>query len=181
MAVELVIGIALISLLAGVGVGYLFTRASSVEKARVAELDGALEAAKTELADYKRDVFGQFSETAEKFRALDKSYNDLHRQLAESSLALCGDAATPLLEGYKLEGPLAPAIERAEEEIVVAEAEVETEAEAEVEVETEAPMVNEDIDTVPILTELEAEPSFPAEDSEQNPEKKSARYAGDPI
>ena len=63
---------------------------------RIAELETALDAAQSELADYKGEVFGQFAATAEKFRALDKSYNDLHRQLAESSVALCGDSATPL-------------------------------------------------------------------------------------
>ncbi len=149
MAVELVVGIALASLLAGLGVGYFLTGTGSAKRARVTELEGALEAARTELADYKRDVFGQFSATAEKFRALDKSYNDLHRQLAESSVALCGDAATPLLEGYASEGPLAPALDVVEEEIVVEEAEPSNTAEDE-----------EDV-TVPTLTEIDADELSP--------------------
>lgn len=153
MAVELVVGIALASLLAGLGVGYFLTGTGSAKRARVTELEGALEAAQTELADYKRDVFGQFSETAEKFRALDKSYNDLHRQLAESSVALCGDAATPLLEG-----PLAPALEVVEEEIVVAEAEPSITTEDE-----------EDV-TVPTLTEIDADELNP----DMNSKKESA-------
>jgi len=97
MAAEVVLGIALIALLAGVGVGYLVSGRNRGRK-RVAELENALQAAQGELADYKREVYGEFAQTAEKFRALDKSYNDLHRQLAQSSVALCGDAATPLLE-----------------------------------------------------------------------------------
>lgn len=155
MAVELVVGIALASLLAGLGVGYFLTGTGNAKRARVTELEGALEAAQTELADYKRDVFGQFSETAEKFRALDKSYNDLHRQLAESSVALCGDAATPLLESYASEGPLAPALDVVEEEIVVAEAEPSITAEDE-----------EDV-TVPTLTEIDADELSPGINSKK--------------
>jgi uncharacterized membrane-anchored protein YhcB (DUF1043 family) len=124
MAVEIVIGIVLVSLLAGVGIGYYLLGAGRTNKAKaaVAELEGALGTAQAELADYKRDVFGEFAQTAEKFRALDKSYNDLHRQLAESSVALCGDDGTLLLES-----PLAPSLDIvdeqvADEEIVVAEA-----------------------------------------------------------
>ena len=97
MAMEFVIGIAVAALLLGALVGY-FLPGGNKKKARVAELEGALESAQDELAEYKREVFGQFAQTADKFRALDKSYNELHRQLAESSVALCGDAATPLLE-----------------------------------------------------------------------------------
>jgi uncharacterized membrane-anchored protein YhcB (DUF1043 family) len=140
MAVELVVGIALTSLLAGLGVGYFLAGGGSAKRARETQLEGALEAAQIELADYKRDVFGQFSETAEKFRALDKSYSELHRQLAESSVALCGDAATPLLEG-----PLAPALDVAEEEIVVAEVDPPVSAEDQ-----------EDV-TIPTLTETETD------------------------
>ena len=96
MAIELVVGIAVVSLLLGLGIGY-FLPPGNAEKARVAELEAALDTSQQELSDYKSEVFGQFSDTAQKFRALDKSYNDLHRQLAQSSVALCGDAATPLL------------------------------------------------------------------------------------
>jgi uncharacterized membrane-anchored protein YhcB (DUF1043 family) len=97
MAIEFVVGIGVGALLLGLLIGY-FLPGGNKKKARVAELETALESAQEELAEYKREVFGQFAETAEKFRALDKSYNDLHRQLATSSVALCGDAATPLLE-----------------------------------------------------------------------------------
>jgi len=153
MAVELVVGISLVSLLAGLGVGYFLTGGGSAKRARETELEAALEAAQIELADYKRDVFGQFSETAEKFRALDKSYNELHQQLAESSVALCGDAATPLLEG-----PLAPALDVAEEEIVVAE--------------VDPPVAAEDPEdvTIPTLTEADVDELNP----NMNSKKESA-------
>jgi uncharacterized membrane-anchored protein YhcB (DUF1043 family) len=97
MAVELGAGISLVALLIGGGVGYLLANRTG-PKARVVELESALDAAQNELAEYKRDVYGQFAQTAEKFRDLDRSYNELHRQLAESSVALCGDAGTPLLQ-----------------------------------------------------------------------------------
>ena len=160
MAVELVVGIALMSLLAGLGVGYFLAGGGSAKRARETELEGALETAQSELADYKRDVFGQFSETAEKFRALDKSYNELHRQLAESSVALCGDAATPLLESYELEGPTAVVLDVAEdEEIVVAEAEGDTGTD------TDTSIDDPEVDTVPTLTEIDADNSKPAKES----------------
>lgn len=116
MTFELAIGIGVLSLLVALGIGYLIG-ARGTKKARVVELEGALETAQEELTEYKREVFGQFAETADKFRALDKSYHDLHRHLAASSVALCGDAATPLLES--LEEPVPETID---EEIVVAEA-----------------------------------------------------------
>jgi uncharacterized membrane-anchored protein YhcB (DUF1043 family) len=98
MAVEMVIGVALLTLFGGASVGYFLGKGKDNSK-RVRELEDALEASQSELADYRSEVYGQFAQTAEKFRALDRSYNDLHRQLAESSVALCGDEATPLLAG----------------------------------------------------------------------------------
>lgn len=178
MAVELVIGIVVVTLLAGVGIGYYLLGAGRTNKAKaaVAELENALETAQTELADYKRDVFGEFAQTAEKFRALDKSYHDLHRQLAESSVALCGDDGTLLLES-----PEAPALDVVEddqlaaEEIVVAEASEpeqpepvvvldESAAESQVEEQPEElaadaladTNLGQNPDAVPILTEVES-------------------------
>ena len=105
LSMEWVIAVAILAALVGAGISYLLTGGAR-SKARVAQLEqqleqskGALESSQSELADYKREVFDQFAETAQKFRALDQSYHDLHRQLAQSSVALCGDAATPLLEG----------------------------------------------------------------------------------
>lgn len=112
LSMEWVIAVAVIAALIGAGISYLLTGGVR-GRARVAQLEqqleqskGALESCQSELADYKREVFDQFAETAQKFRALDQSYHDLHRQLAQSSVALCGDAATPLLEAVT-----APAID----------------------------------------------------------------------
>lgn len=96
MAIEWVVGIAIVCLLVGFGLARILPIGDN-KKIRVAELEAALAAAQSEFTDYKGEVFGQFAETAQKFRALDKSYIDLHRHLAESSVALCGDAVTPLL------------------------------------------------------------------------------------
>ena len=63
----------------------------------MADLQNELQAAQDEMAEYKQEVFGQFAQTAEHFRDLDKSYHALHSHLAASSVALCGDQATPLL------------------------------------------------------------------------------------
>ncbi len=99
VAIEWVIAIVIGGLLLGLAAGWWGVSRIGGGKAKVAELQQALDNANEEMADYKREVFGEFAETAEKFRALDKSYNDLHRQLAKSSVALCGDSATPLLAG----------------------------------------------------------------------------------
>ena len=93
---EMVVVVALIALAAGVALGY-FRGKGQDQSERIQTLETALERARTELADYRQDVYQQFSQTAEKFRALDDSYHDLHRQLAESSQILCGDDALPLL------------------------------------------------------------------------------------
>lgn len=96
MVIEWVVGIAVISMLVGVALGY-YLPLGNAKKARVSELENALDTAQQELADYKGEVFSQFATTAEKFRNLDESYQALHQQLARSSVDLCGDAATPLL------------------------------------------------------------------------------------
>ncbi|MCR9260805.1 MAG: DUF1043 family protein [Pseudomonadaceae bacterium] len=96
MVIEWVVGIAVISMLVGVALGY-YLPLGNAKKARVSELETALDSAQQELADYKSEVFSQFATTAEKFRNLDESYQALHQQLARSSVDLCGDAATPLL------------------------------------------------------------------------------------
>ena len=114
LSMEWVIAVALLAALMGAGISYLVTGGNH-GRARVAQLEqqleqskGALESSQSELADYKREVFDEFAQTAQKFRALDQTYHDLHQQLAQSSVALCGDAATPLLEATT-----APAIDAA--------------------------------------------------------------------
>lgn len=96
MAIEWVVGTAVASMLVGLALGY-FLPLGNARKTRVNELENALETAQQELTDYKAEVYHQFATTAEKFQNLDRSYQELHQQLARSSVELCGAAATPLL------------------------------------------------------------------------------------
>jgi uncharacterized membrane-anchored protein YhcB (DUF1043 family) len=82
---------------AGVAVGYLVAQVRSRSRERIRDLEAELSKAQDELAGYRREVFEQFAETARKFKTLDESYSDLHRQLASSASLLCGEAAGPLL------------------------------------------------------------------------------------
>lgn len=84
---------------AGAAAGYLVAQVRSRARERIRDLEAELDKARDELAGYRREVFDQFAETARKFKALDESYSDLHRQLASSASLLCGEAAGPLLAG----------------------------------------------------------------------------------
>lgn len=95
--VEWLIGLALLGLAAGLGGGYLLGNRTGSRAGRIRRLESDLESSRQELADYRREVVSQFSETARKFQTLNDSYTDLHRQLARSSSILCGDVTGPLL------------------------------------------------------------------------------------
>lgn len=97
MGLEIAIGLAVISFIAGGLLGHFGNREARSNKLRAAMLQAELEAAQSELADYRQEVAQQFSETAEKFRTLDESYHALHRQLATSAVALLADQDVPLL------------------------------------------------------------------------------------
>jgi len=92
--------IIMLAFIAGAFLGYYLLRSGILGHARIVELEQALAAAETELADYKQRVTEEFTDTAEKFRALNRSYEDLHRQLAKSANALCGEAGVPTLLDY---------------------------------------------------------------------------------
>ncbi|NIP16649.1 MAG: DUF1043 family protein [Pseudomonadales bacterium] len=81
----------------GAAAGYLVAQVRSQARERIRDLEAELDKAQDELAGYRREVFEQFAETARKFKTLDESYSDLHRQLASSASLLCGEAAGPLL------------------------------------------------------------------------------------
>ncbi|NOX50867.1 MAG: DUF1043 family protein [Gammaproteobacteria bacterium] len=164
MAIEWVVGIGVLSLLLGFGIAQLFQISGGKQKSRVAELESALEEANDELVDYKKEVFGQFAQTAEKFRALDHSYQDLHQQLAQSAVSLCGDAATPLLENtgaVQLETEEVKLDSVEEEQIVVSE--------------QEALNADANADEVPFLTEAQDSDPDAEELSELDSQNKPAR------
>ncbi len=103
MAIEWVVGIGALCALAGFGLGWLVTAGTSRKttaqaQARAEEVESQLAASRQELEDYRREVFGQFAQTADRFKQLDDSYHALHQQLAASAVALCGEQAGPLLE-----------------------------------------------------------------------------------
>ncbi|MEE4281539.1 MAG: DUF1043 family protein [Pseudomonadales bacterium] len=191
MVIEWVVGIAVVSMLIGLALGY-FLPLGNARKARVGELENALETAQQELADYKGEVFNQFATTAEKFRDLDQSYQALHQQLARSSVDLCGDAASPLLTAAVApalaEGLSEPAVEdsRFSEEDLDAQtpdlgemkaseeeaSEIEQEivvAEASAELET-----NIAADSVPTLTDRDADFSPDLEGETDAPAKRES-------
>ena len=185
MAVELVVVIAVSALVVGGLIGYLIKGRDSSNREQIAKLEAELEASQSELQDYRQEVVQQFSDTAEKFKTLDESYHALHRQLATSSVALCGDAGAPLLTAAsepliaesEVEEVQDHAMPEGEEEIVVSEVSSETEEMAAVEETVSEETASEDAtvaeetiedsveEEVPTLTD-NAEPSELSEDAE---------------
>jgi uncharacterized membrane-anchored protein YhcB (DUF1043 family) len=101
--------VGVIGAILGGWLGHLVARVRSKAAERIQELEAELESARDKNTEYRREVFDQFAETAQKFRNLDESYQDLHRQLAESASVLCGEAAGPLLEAPPAQQSLAVA------------------------------------------------------------------------
>lgn len=97
MGIEWVIAIGAGCLLIGGVAGYFLRGRDKASIAKAAQLEAELDNAQQELSEYRGQVYNQFAETAERFKQLDESYHALHRQLATSAVALCGDEATPLL------------------------------------------------------------------------------------
>lgn len=88
-----VIGSALLGLLVGVIAG----KRSAAGFKRSQQLENELKTTQLELETYKKEVEQHFSETADAFKSMNESYATLHQKLAGGALALCGDAAGPLL------------------------------------------------------------------------------------
>ena len=123
-AVEWVVGLALLGFVIGAVIGWLAARRRPLGDARARELEACaqeletrarqseqaaerfeaeLDAARREQERYREQVVDEFSETARKFKTLNAAYGDLHRQLAVSSSALCGDMVDPRLEPPRAE------------------------------------------------------------------------------
>lgn len=164
MTIEWVVLISLTSLLVGGALGYLLRGRDKVAQTRVAELEVALEAKQAELGEYREQVYGQFATTAERFKALDQSYHALHRQLAESAVALCGDEATPLLTQANGEAPAAPEaspLDPVDGEIVVSE-----------QADVDIPVITERAE--PTELEAEAQSASPSADEVDPTDDKAA-------
>ncbi|MCZ6708735.1 MAG: DUF1043 family protein, partial [Gammaproteobacteria bacterium] len=143
------------------------------------DLEAELESARDENTEYRREVFDQFAETARKFRNLDESYQDLHRQLAESASVLCGEAAGPLLEAPVAQKSLAmaEADEAAEAEDTADVAEVVVSAPDPVVEPSDQAEPNAEIKEVPILLAEAGEPAVANGDS--TPDAAPARSRAD--
>ena len=74
---------------------------------RTQQLEVEIANTKAAFDSYKNQVVEEFTETAEKFRNLNKSYVDLHHHLAKSADTLCGKSAAGIL----LEAPVKQRLE----------------------------------------------------------------------
>lgn len=86
------VGIAIVALVAGVFIGRTTGRAR-----KASDLADELEKTKEEFETYRGEVVQQFADTAGKFRRLNETYGDLHKQLATSAAVLCADRADDIL------------------------------------------------------------------------------------
>lgn len=87
---EITIAIGVGAALVGLIIGWLIARVAYRGK-RASTLAEELEASRKEHEAYKQEVYEQFGETARKFKNLNDSYADLHKQLATSASLLCAD------------------------------------------------------------------------------------------
>lgn len=86
------VGIALVAIVIGIVIGRSTGRAR-----KASDLADELEKTKEEFETYRGEVVQQFADTAGKFRRLNESYGDLHKQLATSAAVLCADRADDIL------------------------------------------------------------------------------------
>ncbi len=153
--------IAVLAFVAGGLLGYFLLRSGILGHARIVELEQALAASEAERAEYKQQVTAEFTETAEKFRALNRSYEDLHRQLAKSASVLCGEAGAPKL----LDPSVAPALQ----EQLSGATSVETPIGAEA-----ADLTSDGVDAPPISAA--GEPKVAGDSASQDAETKTDRF-----
>ena len=102
-SLEWLVGTGVIAALVGIFCGWLGARLAYRGK-RAADLEQELEASQQALTDYKQEVYEQFGETARKFKNLNDSYADLHKQLATSASVLCADMDTSNLLAAPADG-----------------------------------------------------------------------------
>jgi len=81
----------LILLLLGLGIGFLLGRNNNSDLKRQTQLSQQLQAAHTEMAEYKEQVNLHFADTAAAVNQLTDSYRNVHQQLAKGAQSLCDD------------------------------------------------------------------------------------------
>jgi uncharacterized membrane-anchored protein YhcB (DUF1043 family) len=84
---------ALIGLALGSLAGYLLARHFGDSAQRATALEKELERARTEHAEYRREVSDHFAKTAVAVNQLTDSYRNVHQQLSDGARALCDNAA----------------------------------------------------------------------------------------
>lgn len=128
---EWLIGTGAAAAVVGALIGWLIARTAYRGK-RATDLAAELEQTQEELANYKQEVYEQFGETARKFKNLNDSYADLHKQLATSASVLCADMDTSNL----LSGPAASDALEAQAQTVTTE-------------DAQSPEASDDVDAEP--------------------------------
>lgn len=81
----------LVLLLLGLGIGFLLGRNNNSDLKRQTQLSAELQAAHTEMAEYKEQVNLHFADTAAAVNQLTESYRNVHQQLAKGAQSLCDD------------------------------------------------------------------------------------------
>jgi uncharacterized membrane-anchored protein YhcB (DUF1043 family) len=81
----------LVLLLLSLGVGFLLGRHNNSDLKRQNQLSEQLQAAHSEMAEYKEQVNLHFADTAAAVNQLTDSYRDVHEQLAKGAQNLCDD------------------------------------------------------------------------------------------
>jgi uncharacterized membrane-anchored protein YhcB (DUF1043 family) len=81
----------LVLLLLGLGIGFLLGRHNNSDLKRQNQLSEQLQAAHTEMAEYKEEVNLHFADTAAAVNQLTDSYRNVHEQLAKGAQSLCDD------------------------------------------------------------------------------------------
>lgn len=99
MATLAIVG--LVSIIAGIGLGYVLAGRTDRPNKRSTRLEAELEAAQREHDQYRDTVLEQFTGTAARFQQLNDAYLGLHAQLAESAQRLCGNEIAEMIEAPK--------------------------------------------------------------------------------
>jgi len=84
----------LVLLLLGLGIGFLLGRKNNGDLKQQNLLSKQLQAAHTDMAEYKEQVNLHFADTAAAVNQLTDSYRNVHQQLAKGAQSLCDDPDT---------------------------------------------------------------------------------------
>ncbi|MFT6388255.1 MAG: uncharacterized membrane-anchored protein YhcB (DUF1043 family) [Cellvibrionaceae bacterium] len=93
------IGVALITLIAGSILGAVLTRALSPQQQKTRSLETELQDSEQKLTEYQQEVTEHFAQTAQLVNTLTQSYRDVHEHLSSDALKLANvDISRQLLK-----------------------------------------------------------------------------------